>query len=620
MLIAKIRNNLAYKLVLFILLFSGFLTLIVTMIQLFIEYRRDVRYLDVQFSQIEKSFLKPLSSALWRYNEDLIMAQLEGISQFRDIEYAEVREGRKIVAATGETERQSEISAAYPITYEYKNEIRDLGQLRVFATYSGIYSRLYDRLLIVLASSAVKTFLTSFFLLALFQVLVMRHLKRIADYFRSYSLAEEAAPLKLDIPRVQNGNGDERHRIESEINSLIGRIRDSYEDAQKLVARRTFELEKTNEALKAEIRERKAAAEQVRISEAKFRNLIENSPDIVYRFSEDQGGVFVSRRVEDILGYPDDDIMETPFIWYESIHPDDKAAVDEAIRKAREGARSDIEYRIKDKAGRWHWFRDRFIGLAAAEKGFVIEGLATDITDRKMTERELKRSNQELEQFAYVASHDLQEPLRAIVGFLQLLESRYGDRLDDKGRHYIGRTVNAGHRMQHLINDLLTLSRVNTKGAPFEPTDLGQVAQEAMDNLQPMAQEKNGTILLLPPLPALSVDRGQIRRLFQNLIQNGLKYNQRPNPFVEVGVEGDRGEDYLFFVTDNGIGISPKFSERIFQVFQRLHSDREYPGTGLGLALCRKIVERHGGTIWVASEPGEGSTFYFTLPKRLEKQ
>lgn len=247
---AKIRENLAYKLVLSILLFSGFLTLIVTAIQLFIEYRRDVRYLDVQFAQIEKSFLTPPSSALWRYNEDLVKAQLDGISQFRDIGYAEVRDDRGVVAASGEKQGDVEITATFPLTYPYKDEVRDLGRLRVSATYAGIYSRLCERLLVILASSAVKTFLTSFFMLALFQVLVMRHLKKIADYFQSYSLADGAAPLRLDIGRTGTGRGDELHRIESEINGLIDRIRDSYDDAQELVQRRTFELEKTNEALR----------------------------------------------------------------------------------------------------------------------------------------------------------------------------------------------------------------------------------------------------------------------------------------------------------------------------------------------------------------------------------
>lgn len=224
----------------------------------------------------------------------------------------------------------------------------------------------------------------------------------------------------------------------------------------------------------------------------------------------------------------------------------------------------------------------------------------------------MKRSNRELEQFAYVASHDLQEPLRAVVGFLQLLQSRYGDQIDEKGRHYIERSVNAGHRMQTLIRQLLTLSRVNTDGAAFAATDLNGIVTDVLDNLQSIIQEKNAAITCAR-LPTLAVDASQIQSLFQNLVMNAVRYNQDPRPRIEIGY---RESEHLghFFVKDNGIGISPQFHQRIFVVFQRLHTDREYPGTGLGLALCKKIVERHGGEIWVESQPQEGSTFHFTLP------
>jgi PAS domain S-box-containing protein len=237
-----------------------------------------------------------------------------------------------------------------------------------------------------------------------------------------------------------------------------------------------------------------------------------------------------------------------------------------------------------------------------------------DATDHKRAQEALERSNRELEQFAYVASHDLQEPLRAVVGFLQLLQNQYGDQIDAKGQHFIERSVNAAHRMQTLIRELLALSRVSTKGAMFAPTDLNQVVKDVLDNLQSSIQEKN-TEITCAELPNLTVDASQIRSLFQNLIMNAVRYNENPKPLIEIGCQ-EQDNDYHFFVKDNGIGISPKFYQRIFVVFQRLHTDREYPGTGLGLALCKKIVERHGGTIWVESEPQAGSTFHFTLAKK----
>ena len=234
------------------------------------------------------------------------------------------------------------------------------------------------------------------------------------------------------------------------------------------------------------------------------------------------------------------------------------------------------------------------------------------------TLEELERSNDELAQFAYVASHDLQEPLRAIVGFLQLLESRYAGQLDEKGRQYIKRSVNAGHRMQSLIQDLLTLSRVNTKGRPFESTDLNGVVTEVLNRLEKQIQEKAATVTT-ESLPNVMADPKQIHTLFQNLISNALKYNEHPEPAISIGCR-EQENDYCFFIKDNGIGIEPKFYERIFIVFQRLHGRQEYHGTGVGLTLCKKIVERHGGSISVESEKGQGSTFFFTLPKkRMEK-
>jgi PAS domain S-box-containing protein len=269
-----------------------------------------------------------------------------------------------------------------------------------------------------------------------------------------------------------------------------------------------------------------------------------------------------------------------------------------------------IETEITNPAG-------RTFGISAIQPPgeAYINLYGIDLTDRKKAQEALERSNQELEQFAYVASHDLQEPLRSIVGFLQLFQRRYEDKVDEKGRHYIERSVKAAHRMQTLIRELLTLSRVHSKGSTFLPTDLDLLVQGVLENLQATVQEKDAKITC-GKLPTLSVDTGQIRSLFQNLVLNALRYNESPRPLVDIGYQ-ELGDSYRFQVQDNGIGISPQFHQRIFMVFQRLHSEMEYPGTGLGLALCRKIAERHGGTMWVESNPTGGSIFYFTLPKDI---
>jgi PAS domain S-box-containing protein len=229
----------------------------------------------------------------------------------------------------------------------------------------------------------------------------------------------------------------------------------------------------------------------------------------------------------------------------------------------------------------------------------------------RLAAEDLARSNRDLEQFAYVASHDLQEPLRAVSGYTQLLQKRYPDQLDEKGRQYIAGAADGAIRMQTLIHDLLSFSRVSTQGKSFELTDLNVVLAKALDNLAVTLQEASPKVTS-GVLPRVRVDPTQITQLFQNLIGNAIKFrNNRP---LEIDISARRETaQWVLSVRDNGIGIEPQYFERIFQIFQRLHTRVAYPGTGIGLAVCKRIVERHGGTIWVESQPGAGSTFHFTI-------
>ena len=253
---------------------------------------------------------------------------------------------------------------------------------------------------------------------------------------------------------------------------------------------------------------------------------------------------------------------------------------------------------------------------------------ARDITERKQAERmlklkleELARSNAELEQFAYVASHDLQEPLRMIASYLQLLQRKYQGELDDKADKYIYFAVDGASRMQSLINDLLEFSRVTTKAREFEPADCEFILNQVLSDLEVSIKENEATISY-DSLPEIMADYTQLAQVFQNLISNAIKFRSKEAPKIHISAEKE-GNQWLFSVQDNGIGIDPKYSERIFEVFKRLHKREEYPGTGIGLSICKKIVERHGGHIWVESELGKGSTFYFTLPvnpREFQKQ
>ena len=231
---------------------------------------------------------------------------------------------------------------------------------------------------------------------------------------------------------------------------------------------------------------------------------------------------------------------------------------------------------------------------------------------------ELRRSNEELEQFAYVASHDLQEPLRMIASYTQLLARRYNDKLDDDAREFIEFAVDGARRMQALIDALLQYSRVGTRGAELEALDLNETMVAVRANLS-LALEDTHAHLECDSLPCVHADRVQMIQLFQNLIGNALKFRGAGPPLIRVSAVADANHATIA-VADNGIGIESRYAERIFQVFQRLHSQAEYPGTGIGLAICKKIVERHGGRIWVESEPGRGSRFLFTLPLETAKQ
>ena len=230
----------------------------------------------------------------------------------------------------------------------------------------------------------------------------------------------------------------------------------------------------------------------------------------------------------------------------------------------------------------------------------------------KLKLEELTFSNAELEQFAYISSHDLQEPLRMITSYLQLLQRRYQGNLDEKADKYIYFAVEGASRMQNMVNDLLNFSRVTTCAREPETTNCNFILNQALSNLKLIIKENNATISH-GPLPEIIVDPTQLIQVFQNIIMNGIKFHNEESPKIHIYAE-EKTNEWTFSVQDNGIGIEPQHFERIFEYFKRLHKREEYPGTGMGLAICKKIIEKQGGRIWVESEPSKGSTFYFTLP------
>jgi PAS domain S-box-containing protein len=289
----------------------------------------------------------------------------------------------------------------------------------------------------------------------------------------------------------------------------------------------------------------------------------------------------------------------------------------------------DFEMERANPAGGTRWISVSGEPIFDSEGHFTgYRGVGSDITARKEAEAELKRahddlarkadelqrSNAELEQFAYVASHDLQEPLRMVSSYTQLLGKRYGDKLQGDAQEFMHYIVDGAARMKQLIEDLLAYSRVGTKGKEFKSVSVEVPLRKAITNLRAAIEESSAAVTW-DPLPTVDADEMQLAQLFQNLMGNALKFRGQGVPRIHVSAEEHDGEWHIT-IADNGIGIEPQYFERIFMLFQRLHTMGEYPGTGIGLAICKKVVERHAGRIWVTSTPGEGSQFHFTLPKR----
>jgi PAS domain S-box-containing protein len=422
----------------------------------------------------------------------------------------------------------------------------------------------------------------------------------------------------LVVPALCIGRGEVVGSVRAHAVKETGEVADALVQASDLLQARSGALTRSLHRLEKEMAERQ-------MSEARLRLLIDGARDYAIVMLDALGGVTSwNEGATRLKNWKGGEILGKHFSVF---YPPDAVAAgrpEQGLACAvEEGRHAEECWQVRKDGSQ---FLAEVIITAIRDADGALLGFSTvtrDITQGKLAEErlqatlmELERSNKDLEQFAYVASHDLQEPLRMVSSYTQLLAQRYEAQLDDRARKYIDYAVDGAVRMQRLINDLLAYSRVNTQGSRLEWVDAQLPLQDALSNLA-AALDENAALVSCDGLPRVCADATQLSQLFQNLIGNALKFRSAEQPRIRVSAS-DLGREWRLEVRDNGIGIEQRYAEKVFVIFQRLHTRQEYPGTGIGLALCKRIVERHGGRIWFESEAGTGSTFYFTLPKQQE--
>ncbi len=365
----------------------------------------------------------------------------------------------------------------------------------------------------------------------------------------------------------------------------------------------------------------KQAEQALKDSEERISALLKSLHEGIWALDKNDITTFVNPRMAEMLGYTEDEMLGKPVYAFNDEYW--KKFTEGQMERRHQGIPEQIEGELVGKDGRRVYALFETSPILDPNGNYVgsIAGVQ-DITARKQGEERLKqtmteldRSNKELEQFAYVTSHDLREPLRMMTSFSQSLEKRYKDKLDSTANEYIHFIVDGATRMQKLIDDILVYSRVTTRAQPFAAVDMERVLEDALFSIKGAMEEAKAEVTH-DPLPVVQADASQMGQVLQNLIGNAVKFSREGvSPRVRVSARKD-GDDWLFSVQDNGIGIDPELFGRLFNLFQRLHPPDKYPGTGVGLAVTKKIVERHGGRIWVESQPGKGTTFSFTIPER----
>lgn len=392
-------------------------------------------------------------------------------------------------------------------------------------------------------------------------------------------------------------------------------------------------IQSRDNELKKALLDRESALREVEKERERFHFMAESMPQKIFTAKPNGDVDYLNRQWVEFTGLSFEQIRDSG--WTQVVHPDDVAGNLQTWRRSIEtGEPFFYEHRFRNSEGKYRWHLSRAQAMRDANgKISMWIGSSTDIDEQKEKEEELRRANDDLQQFAYSASHDLQEPIRNVAVYSELVARRYYNQLDSDGQLFLGFLKEGGHRLATLISDLLAYTRAGIVDADVKPVDSSTVLTHSIANLAEAIRESNATVTY-DDLPEVAISEAHLQQVFQNLLGNALKYRREESPRIHISAHrvsglnpfsgntypgntsaANNGAAWRFSVEDNGIGIDPQYKEKIFGVFKRLHRDQKYSGTGIGLAICQRVVERYGGRIWVESEPGKGSTFHFTVPQ-----
>lgn len=434
----------------------------------------------------------------------------------------------------------------------------------------------------------------------LIQLLVFL-LALVASIWLAAYLASEPLHQILEQVGEIESTGDLRLRVDQDGPKEFQKLSEGFNNMLKKLERSTVSLE------------------QYRVSEERLALAIQGTNDGLWDWDLKTNKVWYAPRYKEMLGYQDHEFPNELESFQAHLHPDDEEDTWDAVKKHMEEAvEYDIEHRLQKKSGEYCWFRARG-AVVKDEHGNSIRmsGSMQDISERKQYQLTLERSNRDLEQFAFIASHDLQEPLRKVTSFCELLQQENWDQLNREGKLYVEYVVDAAKRMRSLVQDLLTFSKIGSDGIKRRTIDAEAALEVALSNLETAIDESEATITF-DRLPRLFAHEREISQLFQNLIGNAIKYRSERKPVVHVSV-ASKIDEWIFSITDNGIGIAPEYREQVFGIFKRLHSRKEFSGTGIGLAICKRIIEQLDGKIWFETSSEPGCKVCFTIPKRNTK-